>query len=64
MDSEYVMGTGPDKNIVIAVDLDDTLTTDTLHESIVAMVADKPVSLFMLPFWLAKGKAALKEIVQ
>jgi len=53
-----------DNNRVIAVDLDGTLTyTDTLHESVVALVRDNPLSLFMLPFWLFKGKAALKAKV-
>jgi 4-hydroxybenzoate polyprenyltransferase len=55
------VGTDTDTDIVVAVDLDGTLTlTDTLHESVVAMVRDNPLSLFALPFWLAQGKAALK----
>ncbi len=49
---------------VIAVDLDGTLTdTDTLHESIVALVGANPLYLFALPFWLAQGKAAFKAKV-
>jgi 4-hydroxybenzoate polyprenyltransferase len=49
---------------VIAVDLDGTLTlADTLHESVVVMVRDNPLSLFALPFWLLQGKAALKAKV-
>ena len=54
--------TGNDR--VIAVDLDGTLTlTDTLHESVVALVRDNPLSLFALPFWLLQGKAAFKAKV-
>ena len=46
---------------VIAVDLDGTLTlTDTLHESILVLVRNKPLFLFILPFWLIKGLAFLK----
>ena len=58
------MKNSADNNRVIAVDLDGTLTlTDTLHESVVAMVRDNPLSLFALPFWLLQGKAALKAKV-
>ena len=53
-----------DSYTVIAVDLDGTLTlTDTLHESVVALVRDNPIYLFALPFWLAQGKAILKAKV-
>lgn len=49
---------------VIAVDLDGTLTyTDTLHESVIALIRDKPLHLFKLPFWLIQGKAAFKDNV-
>jgi len=49
---------------VIAVDLDGTLTlTDTLHESILALVRKDPFFLFVLLFWLLQGKAAFKEKV-
>lgn len=49
---------------MIAVDLDGTLTlTDTLQESVVALVRDNPLFLFVLPFWLLQGKAALKAKV-
>lgn len=45
----------------LAVDLDGTLTlTDTLHESILVLIRNKPFSLFSLPFWLIKGIAFLK----
>ena len=49
---------------IIAVDLDGTLTfTDTLHESIMLMIREKPLLLFALPFWLSKGRASLKSKV-
>lgn len=49
---------------VIAVDLDGTLTlTDTLHESFVALVRNKPFVLFLFPFWLMKGAAYFKSKV-
>ncbi|NDD13639.1 MAG: hypothetical protein EB072_13580, partial [Betaproteobacteria bacterium] len=58
------MENSTDNDRVIAVDLDGTLTlTDTLHESVVAMVRDNPLSLFALPFWFLQGKAALKAKV-
>lgn len=46
---------------VIAVDLDGTLTlTDTLHESVLQLLRDRPLDVFALPVWLLKGKAYLK----
>ena len=43
------------------VDLDGTLTlTDTLHESVLALVRISPFMLFLIPIWLAKGVAYLK----
>ena len=43
------------------VDLDGTLTlTDTLHESVIALIRAKPFMLFLIPIWLAKGVAYLK----
>jgi len=49
---------------VIAVDLDGTLTlTDTLHESALCLLRDRPVNVLALPFWLLGGKAALKAQV-
>ena len=49
---------------VIAVDLDGTLTlTDTLHESVLTLVRNKPYLLFLLPFSLFKGIAHLKQKV-
>jgi 4-hydroxybenzoate polyprenyltransferase len=49
---------------VIAVDLDGTLTlTDTLHECALTLVRNKPYILLLLPFWLFKGIAHLKQKV-
>ncbi len=49
---------------VIAVDLDGTLTlTDTLHESVLTLVSNKPYFLLLLPFWLFQGIAHLKHKV-
>ena len=49
---------------VIAVDLDGTLTlTDTLQESVLALVHKKPYFLLLLPFWLLQGIAHLKQKV-
>ena len=44
------------------VDLDGTLVrTDTLVESVLALLRRRPLMLFVLPFWLLRGKALLKE---
>ena len=49
---------------VIAVDLDGTLTlTNTLHESVLTLVRNKPYFLLLLPFWLFQGIANLKQKV-
>ena len=49
---------------IIVVDLDGTLThTDTLHESILMLLRNKPLLLFILPFWLISGRAKFKANV-
>jgi 4-hydroxybenzoate polyprenyltransferase/phosphoserine phosphatase len=46
----------------LVVDLDGTLIhTDMLHECAVRVARDRPVHALSIPFWLCKGKAALKE---
>ena len=46
----------------LVVDLDGTLIhTDMLHESVLRLLRDKPWYVFCIPFWLFKGKAALKQ---
>lgn len=53
-----------DDLLPIVVDLDGTLTpTDTLYESVVQMAKAAPPTLLLLPLWLARGRAALKEEV-
>lgn len=44
------------------VDLDGTLLkSDVLYESLLALLAKNPFYLFLLPFWLLRGKAAVKR---
>lgn len=46
----------------LAVDLDGTLIlTDTLHESALRALRARPLSVLQFPFWLAQGKAVLKQ---
>jgi 4-hydroxybenzoate polyprenyltransferase len=46
----------------LCVDLDGTLlNSDLLYESLLALLARHPLYLFLLPFWLLQGKAALKR---
>jgi len=50
------------KNIPLCVDLDGTLlNSDMLFESVLIMLKNNPFLLFLLPFWLLKGKAKLKN---
>jgi 4-hydroxybenzoate polyprenyltransferase len=61
---ELLVANPPYTANVIAVDLDGTLTlTDTLHESALCLLRDRPVNVLALPFWLLGGKAALKAKV-
>ncbi len=46
---------------VLCVDLDGTFSrTDTLIEAVLLLLKQRPLSLFLLPFWLLKGKAHCK----
>ncbi len=46
----------------LAVDLDGTLiSTDSLVEGIVQVLKRNPLSLFLFPVWLVRGKAAFKD---
>lgn len=48
-------------NAVVSVDCDGTLVrTDLLHESVYGLLKTAPYLLFLIPFWLMKGKAYLK----
>lgn len=49
---------------VLCVDLDGTLVrTDTLHESLVALVRHRPWLVLALPWWLLRGRAHFKSRV-
>ena len=49
-------------DIPLCVDLDDTLLqTDHLYEALLLLVKRSPISLALVPFWLAKGRAHLKQ---
>jgi 4-hydroxybenzoate polyprenyltransferase len=46
----------------LIVDLDGTLIhTDMLHESALRVSRDSPLDVLRIPFWLAQGKAVLKQ---
>jgi 4-hydroxybenzoate polyprenyltransferase/phosphoserine phosphatase len=49
---------------LLCVDLDGTLVaTDTLHECLLCMARHRPWQVFLLPFWLLRGKAYFKHRV-
>jgi 4-hydroxybenzoate polyprenyltransferase len=49
-------------NIPLCVDLDGTLLkTDTLYELLACVLKQQPWLLFVLPFWLMRGKHVLKR---
>lgn len=49
-------------NIPLCVDCDGTLLkTDLLHEAVFLLAKQSPVSLLLLPVWLMRGKAYLKQ---
>ncbi len=49
-------------NTPLCVDCDGTLLkTDLLHEAVFLLAKQSPAYLFMLPFWLMRGKAYLKH---
>ena len=50
--------------VPFCVDLDGTLVrTDMLHETLLLLAKNDPVSMLSLPRWLAKGKSYLKHMV-
>ena len=50
------------RNLPLCVDLDGTLLrSDLLFESLLALLARNPLYLFLIPFWLLKGKASVKR---
>ena len=57
-ETETTLAAGPP----LVVDLDGTLTpTDTLVESVVRLLKQSFLHLFLLPVWLLQGRAALKH---
>ncbi len=49
-------------DVPLCVDLDGTLLkSDLFHESLLALLRINPFYAFLLPWWLLKGKAALKR---
>lgn len=53
-----------DADIALVVDLDGTLCrTDTLHEALLRLLAERPLELLKLPSWIREGRAGLKARV-
>ena len=49
---------------VLCVDLDGTLSrTDTLIETLLMLVKQRPLAVLLLPFWLMRGRAAFKAAI-
>lgn len=49
----------------LCVDLDGTLVaTDTLWESVVLLLRQKPWFMLLVPFWVLRGRAVFKELVR
>lgn len=50
------------KNDILVIDLDHTLiNSDMMISSIKWLIKNKPLTSFLIPFWLIKGKAYLKQ---
>lgn len=50
--------------VPLVVDLDRTLCrTDTLHESLFALLTQRPLAIGCLPIWLSAGKAGFKRAI-
>ncbi len=55
-------GASPEANDPLIVDLDGTLLrTDLLYEKFARLLFSQPWILLLIPFWLLRGKAALKR---
>lgn len=55
-------GTVLSQLLPLCIDLDGTLIhSDMLHESTLRLLGESPLSVFLIPFWLASGKAVLKR---
>ena len=56
------MGPARGRTAPLVVDVDGSLVAgDLLIEGVLRLVAARPLALFALPFWLAAGRAALKQ---
>jgi phosphoserine phosphatase len=56
------MKPGADSAVALCIDCDGTLLqTDLLHEGVLAMIKQSPWAVLLLPWWLLRGKAYLKE---
>jgi 4-hydroxybenzoate polyprenyltransferase len=52
------------KAVPLAVDLDGTLiASDLLWEGLFALLKKNPLNIFLVPFWLLKGPARLKQVI-
>lgn len=52
------------KAVPLAVDLDGTLiASDLLWEGLFALLKKNPLNIFLVPFWLLKGPARLKQAI-
>lgn len=65
-DKTYTLDINDNKTIhmqnPLCVDLDGSLIkTDLLHESLLLLLKQHPFAIFLLPFWLLKGKAYFKN---
>lgn len=50
------------RDVPLCVDLDGTLiVSDTLHESLLALLRRDPWAVFLMPFWLLQGRARFKQ---
>jgi 4-hydroxybenzoate polyprenyltransferase len=59
--STAAVANGADRPAPLVVDLDTLVATDLLIESLFVLAKRRPVRLLMVPFWLAQGKARLKQ---
>ncbi|MDB6065757.1 MAG: UbiA family prenyltransferase [Pedosphaera sp.] len=51
-----------ESSVPLCVDLDGTLIkTDVLWESMILLLKERPLYLLMLPFWLLRGRAHMKQ---
>ena len=52
----------PADDVPLCIDCDGTLLrTDLLHEAVFQLLKEAPLTLLKVPFWLARGRAYMKE---